>query len=429
MLENFFEPQLRAKGFKGTSQDMWSKYLSEKGFKGPIPDSEMHWLASLGFHGTLEDRYDQLFKKLGLHGTIDDMASSWDTGDEDSPPIPPDPEPQPTLGPSDIVIEDSKQGSIGGIFPLGSHSMTLGVVCYVDGNLEPGELQATHGGEPLTLVRADGLTGGVVSAIFYGNDLTVEEAELRVFTTSGREVLGPALMRMRDDFGYSNGIDTSWNDGRVTYAVSAPRITTKATADGTILIAQGVLSYREGGLIQGIGDHPPIVTGLRGRVLAGDYEEVDHTSFTSDYWVESEDGEYILDTDNTVRPMSLTVDIPPNTPSGLRLDYSTPEGQGLSVFYERPNGSYVNMLAGAGTNRRWYLPIPPSPTGYTHLRIQCSGKSTISNIQLIRNPFGVFGNMASVHGPHLNSGWETTGYVIGGVRSTLSAFAINNKQN
>ena len=75
MLENFFEPQLRAKGFKGTSQDMWSKYLSEKGFKGSIPDSEMHWLASLGFHGTLEDRYDQLFKKLGLHGTIDDMAS------------------------------------------------------------------------------------------------------------------------------------------------------------------------------------------------------------------------------------------------------------------------------------------------------------------------------------------------------------------
>lgn len=337
---------------------------------------------------------------------------------------PTDPIPEPTLGPQDIVIEDAGLTSMGGMFGLASPSMTLGVVCYYTGTLAAGEIQATHGGEPLTLVRIDRNGAGVFTAIFYGNGLTIEEAELRVFTTSESAKLGPALMRMRDDLGYANGIAPIWNDGASTYSYKTREIATQCTPSGVVMTAFGVRSYKEGATIQQVGSYPTMVIGLRSRVLHGDLEELDNGTFASEYWEQDVPGVFTLTDAGPDREMTLDVQIDPSVETGLRLDYTSPT-DGISVFYMRPNGTFVNMLAGSGVDRRWYLPIPPSTSGYVRLRFRASNTASIRDIRLIRNPFGVYGYLTMASGDRVADAWRLYGMTLNQSPLSISSFAVD----
>lgn len=337
---------------------------------------------------------------------------------------PPDPTPEHTLGPQDIVIEDAGLTSMGGSFDLASPSMTLGVVCYYTGVLNAGEIQATHGGEPLTLVRLDRNASGVFTAIFYGNGLTIEEAELRVFTTSESAKLGPALMRMRDDLGYENGITPIWNDGLVTYSYKTREITTQCTPSGAVMTAFGVRSYKEGATIQQAGSFPAMVIGLSSRVLHGDLEELDNDTFASDYWEQDVPGVFTLTDAGPDREMTLDVQIDANVETGLRFDYTSPT-DGISVFYMRPNGTFVNMSANSGVDRRWYLPIPPSTSGYVRLRFRASNTASIRDIRLIRDPFGISGCLTMASGDRVADGWKLYGMTLNQSPLSISSFAVD----
>lgn len=337
---------------------------------------------------------------------------------------PPDPIPEHTLGPQDIVIDDAGLTEMGGVFDLASPTMTLGVVCYYTGVLNAGEIQATHGGEPLTLVRLDRSAAGLFTAIFYGNGLTLEEAELRVFTTSESAELGPALMRMRDDLGFEDGIEPIWNAGFVDYAYRTRDITTQCTPTGVVMTAFGVRSYKEGATIQQSGSYPVMTVGLRGRVLHGDLEELDNDTFSSEYWVQDEPGVFTITDAGANREMTIDVDIPANVETGLRFDYTSPT-DGISVYYVRPNGTYVNMIANSGVDRRWYLPLPPSTTGYVRLRFKASDTASIHDIRLIRNPFGVSGCLTMARGDRVEDGWHLYGLTLNQNPISISSFAVD----
>lgn len=333
------------------------------------------------------------------------------------------PIPEFSLGPSDIVIEENHLSEMGGEFELASPSMTLGVICYYDGILPADGIQATHGGEPLTLARLD-RGNGVFTAIFYGNNLTLEKAELRVSTVDGAAIMGPALMRMRDDSGFTDGIAVNWADGQTTAAATTKTFYPQSKHGGMVLTAFGVNSWREGADIVPSGNLPVITTGLRSRVLSGDFAPMDTSSWSSAAWADSGGGDFTLDSGED-QSIEFDVDLQPDTRYGLVFDY-TAEAARMSVFYVRPNGFYVNMVAGQGADRRWYLPIPASPAGYAKLRFMTTGPAELKNIRLISNPYGIYGAMNLAQGPMITASWNYLGRGVAGVPSALSTFSINN---
>lgn len=121
-----------------------------------------------------------------------------------SPPTPPVP------GPLDKDFGEDGLNSLTVEYDLAANIAVLGVFTRFDGTLTG--FTATHGGEPLTLLRVDiNNNQKTATALFIGNGLTIEPADV-VVTPIGGATLGPAGVRVNDD--YSAGtLGSHWNGG------------------------------------------------------------------------------------------------------------------------------------------------------------------------------------------------------------------------
>lgn len=323
-------------------------------------------------------------------------------------------------GPLDIIDDTTDNDTIGGTFDLATPSMTLAVVTAYVG--EFASINATHGGEPLTLVREDH-AGGIVTAVFYGNGMTMESAELVVSAPGVK--LGPSVMRMRDDW-EMGAIASDWNDGK---AVADAVGTGWVNVGNAGLPEPREILYAHGS--KGIAGSNNMNTttgmvlalGLRGSVITGDLAEWNEIGQITTGWRQEGD-EFIH---------NITA------PSPLMLWFNPIEGDFAAKFVYTAVKSFTARMRESGADNTLQITMAPGErvTGYLFKKSEggnrkgisfiVSGDVTIHSVQSIANPYGIHANIGASAGP-------TDKGMLQGVTSpaaaqTLTMFCIHGAAN
>lgn len=136
-------------------------------------------------------------------------------------PSPPAPEP----GPLDFVINEGDLTEITLPFDLANPSAVVGLAFRYAGPTAP-VFEATHGGEPLQVVRMDvrevsSYVGWEGTLLLLGNGLTLENADLVIRTTNGVE-FGPCVGRVNDEF--SEPMSVAWSGGGLNSVTLPPML-------------------------------------------------------------------------------------------------------------------------------------------------------------------------------------------------------------
>lgn len=289
-------------------------------------------------------------------------------------------------GPLDLIIGTIGNASVGGMFDLATGNMTLAISTRYAG--EFGGFTATHGGEALTLVREDHIDG-VATGVFIGNNLTTESAQL-VVSLSGA-TLGPSVLRMRDDWGIGE-IETDWNDGRAVHATNTgqlrpaglpePRKVLFAAASQNVTGATNI--YANGGA--------EVQTGLRGIVLAGDYERYLTIVQIERGWTHNEDGTFTR---------------VPGGGSPLSLGFGNFEGAAIiRIVYSSETSLFARLRRGgtqmvtpalpAGESLTAYLFAPAHPDdAFLSILFVHSSNATIFSVESVRDPVSLMAIIGS----------------------------------
>lgn len=316
-------------------------------------------------------------------------------------------------GPNDIIVDTMGNTSVGGSFDLATGKMTLGVVTRYEGPLT--SISATHGGEPLELVRLD-YANGVATAIFYGNGLTMERAELVVTPVGG--TFGPTIMRMRDDFPAGN-IATDWNDGKTSAAIGSGWVTTNGmAADRRILYARGSDSIY-GNNNMNVMSSATVNYGIRGAVLGGDYSDPLSYTWEGTEWAKVGD-DYVFTPAGLYRPLNVAI-TPVTTPVGAKITYSA-EGT-VSARLQDTLGGEMGTNLPAGENLTAYIYTYPDSRIYDGVNFHSYSKATIHKVESISSVVGLHAMIGSTVGLAPN-GWGLQGASNPAGNQALSAFSI-----
>lgn len=317
-------------------------------------------------------------------------------------------------GPLDLIEDRRNLASIGGTFDLASGSMTLAVVTRYAGTF--GTITATHGGEPLTLARVDA-ANGIATAVFYGNGLTTESAAL-VVSVSGA-TLGPAILRMRDDWGLAS-IATDWADGKTSSATGSGYVTTSTAEPRRVLFARGSKSINGINTI-GATAGASVQYGLRGLVLSGTFASPTAAAWDGAAW-SNVGGEYIHGPTGGPAPLRLTV-APITNQIGAKIVYTSEWA--LGVRFVRPDGSLLGMSLPAGVNVTGYVHTVPDGTTFDKIYIiaQNVGTTTIHSVAAISNIVGLHASIGTSVGL-APSGWSIQGSSNPAGDQAISAFTI-----
>lgn len=295
-------------------------------------------------------------------------------------------------GPLDIIDDTTGNASVGGTFDLATPSMTLAVVAAYAGDFA--SINATHGGEPLTLVREDRV-GGIVTAVFYGNGMTMESAELVV--SAPGVTLGPSVMRMRDDWGMG-ALASDWSDGK---AVADSVGTGWVNVGNAGLPEPRQILYAHGS--KGIAGSNNMNTttgmtlalGLRGSVITGDMDEWESVGQITTGWRQEGD-EFIH---------NITA------PSPLMLWFNPIDGDFAAKFVYTAVKSFTARMRESGADNTLQVTMAPGElvTGYLFKKSEgsnrkgisfiVSGDVTIHSVQSIANPYGIHANIGASAGP------------------------------
>lgn len=316
-------------------------------------------------------------------------------------------------GPNDIIVDTMGNSSVGGSFDLATGKMTLGVVTRYVGALTG--MTATHGGEPLELVRMDH-ANGVATAVFYGSGLTTERAQL-VVTPVGATV-GPTIMRMRDDFA-AGDIATDWDGGVTGSGVGGGWATTSGmAANRRVLYARGsesIYGTNNMNVLAGAS----VNYGLRGAVLGGNY--ADPLSYTWDgtEWAKVGD-DYVFTPAGVYRPLNVAI-TPVVTPVGAKITYSA-DGM-VSARLQDTLGGEMGTNLPAGENLTAYIYTYPDNRTYDGVNFHTYSKATIHKVESISSVVGLHAMIGSTV-ERAPNGWALQGMSNPGGAQSLSAFSI-----
>lgn len=319
-------------------------------------------------------------------------------------------------GPLDMVIDTQGNSTIGGTFDLATPRMTLAVVTRYSGTF--GTITATHGGQALTLARVDA-ANGIATAVFYGNNLTIESAAL-VVAVSGC-TLGPSVLRMRDDWSMTS-IATDWADGKTSSATSSGYITTSTPEPRRVLFARGSESINGINTI-GATAGASVQYGLRGLVLSGTFTSPTAAAWDGAAW-SNVGGEYVHGPTGGSAPLRLTI-TPITNQIGAKIVYTSEWA--ISVRFVRPDGSLLGMSLPAGVNVTGYVHTVPDGTTFDRIFIvaQNVGTTTIHSVKAISNIVGLHASIGTSVGL-APSGWALQGSSNPAGDQALSAFTIYN---
>lgn len=289
-------------------------------------------------------------------------------------------------GPLDIIVDTTENPSIGGIFDLATPQMTLAVVTAYSGNFTT--ISATHGGEPLTLVRVDHVDG-IATAVFYGNGMTTESATL-VISAPG-VTLGPAMMRMRDDWDIG-ALASDWNDGKaVASSIGTGWINVSSLPQPRRILyahgSKGITGANNMNITSGMN----ITQGLRGTVIAGDFATWDVIAQITSGWHQAGE-EFIHD---IYAPSPLRVWFHPiEGDFGVKFTY-TAENSFTAQLREVGDDTARSVTMAPGEHVSAYLYKTATGSNLKGVSFIAGGNVTIHSIQSIANPHGIHGNIGA----------------------------------
>lgn len=318
-------------------------------------------------------------------------------------------------GPLDMVVETAGNITVGGLFDLATASMTLAVTMRYDGDLT--SMTATHGGEALQLVRLDA-ADGVASAIFVGNDLTTESAE--VVVTPVGATIGPAVMRMRDDWGPGE-VAPTWNDGSAVTALRSAYLTPNTIAEPQKMLYARACAYLSGSnAVTKSGSDSELINGLVGNVMAGNFTTHDYVVQITTGWSQ-EGGSFIHD-------------IYAPSPLGLRWDGITGNA-GIKIVYSSERSFTARAYSDGGYQKLHSFPPGENLTSYIFVfkegeidkagvSFTVGGNTTLHSVTCAENPLTLNAIIGATVDP-VNAAFSISGYSSPAAPQAISAMTIN----
>lgn len=300
-----------------------------------------------------------------------------DCSDDPKPPIPPVP------GPLDWQEEGTGLASISKTYDLANPFCTLEVAFRFQGTLTG--VTATHGGEALQLVQfnqreADGLA----TAIFIGNNLTIEPASL-VVTPVGAATIGPAIGRINDDFANTDTIELGWHDGATGFGNQTTTLVVNASRGGLMKHVWGATTGDAPAEAKPADEHEDLTWG---RIVGGNATPITDWSLGQNW---SQSGTDFVHTGNVASTLSKQINFGAAGPIGYKFDIDIPAGGFAMVVvvvagsmtqrvYQGPfNGTIYDMVEGIGV--------------YTAVRVTASGEVTLRSFSYLQNPVRLLGSV------------------------------------
>jgi len=243
----------------------------------------------------------------------------------------------PVPGPLDHVENGTGLSSITVLYELATPVAMLGVAFRYQGALT--SVSATHGVDTLTLVSlAKDDVAGIGSAIFYGNGLTIEPANL-VVTPSGATI-GPAVLRIDDSFALTE-VQSDWSQSQTGSGLknNSPQLVSSGIGgDGWFVYSLATVSAeaRPHALSWGAGVIDQLYTGVAstGTLLdAPVFTSGPGWSQDAEWWVHAGADGYLIGSD-----MAPYISAPYEY--GLEVDIAS--GGRMLVQLVTPSGSYTN---------------------------------------------------------------------------------------
>lgn len=332
--------------------------------------------------------------------------------DEPIPPIPPVP------GPLDFISDGTGLSTITATFDLATRSALFGITFRYQGELTT--VTATHGGEPLTLVRLDKREAQTTAtAFFIGNGLTIESANL-VMTPVGGATVGPAIGRINDDFGADvEGIASVWSDGATGFANSTSVLTLDSNADLGIRAAWGSSNSPTYGKAQPTTDFSDV---FWNRVIGGNMTPITDWTIGANW---SESGGVFTHTGNNFDSMGKYITFTPAGPIGSKMDVSIPAGANIMVtFYagqkltqRKIDGPFDGII---------YPEVISGINEYTLITFSARGEVVLRGFSYIQNPVQLTGTLSkSIAGALIGDTVNYAGFQSSGYSTT--AIGLKNK--
>lgn len=324
--------------------------------------------------------------------------------------------PPPPVGPLDFVSSESTS-ALNVTFDLAAPIAALGVIVAFEGTLT--NITATHGGQPLTLVRIDvNATTKIATAMFIGNSLTIESASLIVTLVGG--AVGKAWIgRINDDYGYST-IASSWNDGDTGNSASSKVMTiTGVGGTGRALSVWGSdTNNGRAGFLMPTSDY---TTQFSAIVVGGDKTAL--TTWTMNTgWSESSGVYTHTGTSSGIsKVLSPTV----NGPLGFEADVTLSAGASMILFMLPVVGTPTQRFIYGPYTGKWSA-LSDDALEFNSLAIVANGNTTITNINYITTPRFLQGSISRSNGT-VSNGQTLTWGSVNVSRYTTSAIEIHNE--
>lgn len=319
-------------------------------------------------------------------------------------------------GPLDLIVDTTGNASIGGTFDLATPHMTLGVVTAYAGDVSG--IRATHGGQALTLVRVD-YADGLATAVFYGNNLTTESAPLVVSAPGA--TLGPAIMRMRDDWAIG-ALQTDWHGGAaVANATGGGWVSTSGMpAPRKLLYARGSKNFNGTNGFNVTADGPTLVPGIRGNVLTGTFADWVSIGQITTGW-RNEGTQFIHDI-YAASPLMLWFEKFVG-PFGAKVTYTAERNFSARLrVVGNDSSNYVTL--GPGENVVAYLYADADyDTPDKGISFVVSGNVTIHEVKSIEAPWGLHANIGA-SAQDARPGWQLQAASSVATAQSLSVFSV-----
>lgn len=293
------------------------------------------------------------------------------------PPLPPVP------GPLDFVSENTNAANITATFDLAKPFAVLEIALRYQGTLT--NLTATHGGEALQLVRLDIRDADkTATAIFIGNGLTVESAQL-VVTPVGGATVGPAIGRINDDF-TADIISAGWKDGATGYGDLTSELTVSGSSGGGMKHVWGATLGSQAAVPLPADEHERLTWG---RVVGGTKTLMNGWN-SGNNW-NSAGGVY-THTGSGLSSISESFTFTPAGPIGFSMNATIAEDALLMVTVYAGSAMTQRQYQGpvGGFSGKIY-DLVEGISEYTRILISARGNVSFSNFNRIQNPIQILG--------------------------------------
>lgn len=290
-------------------------------------------------------------------------------------------------GPLDFSIAEVDLTEFEIDFALAGSNAIFGIVTRYTG---APVLSVTHGGEPLTLVvEARNEGAGVLSALFIGTGLTVEEETLLISVADG--TIGPAVARINDEFDSDATISSGWTGSAVGSGSSTDAMIVSGSSGGVLSSLWGAAVGSSPAKPMPQAEHAVLwsnkVTGGSDEYTVPGWENPGTTGWTDDgvsyHHVGSEWGDITHSLPpGIVSPLSYRIGVEIASGAEINATFTTNDSRITQRKYSGPFfGEVTDIIESIGST-------------FTNLRFSARGAVSLHSFKIGDEPKTIFGTIA-----------------------------------